>query len=269
MTDSNNPFRLEGQPQAVAKKDDSNAKITLIDLIAAVVIAILVIAAWSLTKDAQLKHLIVLIVSIPRLIVTILGGAALFHFGRRFMLGQSIGFQPGHWLLCLHGTNLIYFAVYGTIGLLYLAFKNILPIPGANEPDVSFANVVPATVLTAGVVLCDLIFVVLGLILPVRFAWRLLLIRPVMHALLLIVQAILFAATASMMLEDRSKLLALPGYAFLLNEFFALVLVVVLAIWDCTTTNDRRDYIHWAGVAAAGLLSGSILFFQLTLRFWF
>ena len=270
MMDSNSPPRFQKEPLLPENKNDSNAKIVLIDWIAAAVIAILVIAAWLLTKEAQSKHLITLILSIPRIIVTVVGGAALFHFGRRFVSGQTIDFQPGHWLLCLHGTYLLYFAVYAIAALLYFAFKIILPIPGANEPDASFASVAPMSVITAGVVFCDLIFVVLGCVLPVRFAWRILLIRPVMHAMLLIVQSAVFAlATTTMMPKENLWLLSLPWYGIIFNEFFALTMNVALAIWDCTTTNDRRDFLHWTGVAAAGLLSGSIVFFRLTLPFWF
>ena len=80
---------------------------------------------------------------------------------------------------------------------------------------------------------------------PVRPAWRLALVFPVFQSLLTL---LLFGG----MLLDNSW--------FFLNSIYSLANVTIvvlgmfvilgLALWDRVTTHDRRDWLHWLGVAA-------------------
>ncbi|MBI1248760.1 hypothetical protein GC197_13080 [bacterium] len=262
MTESDDPFRFEDEPQPVEKKVDPRATISLIDLIVAVTIAAVISAVWLQSNDAQSLGVFNILASIPWLIVSIMGGTALFLFGRRFLLGLPTDFQPGHWLMCLNGTTLIYFAINALSEFFYLVFKEYMPMSDANATAMTFAGTVPWWIRLAGSVLVSLIFVLAGFVLPVRPAWRILLIRPVVQAFILVTLMVQIAFQFFPWLGSFS------GVASILNELTAFLMIVTLAIWDRVTTSDRRDYLHWIGVVSTALVFGFSVVFNLSMFFW-
>ncbi|PQO46316.1 hypothetical protein [Blastopirellula marina] len=164
-------------------------------------------------------------------------GSALFLFARRWYRGMPTDFQPGHWLLCLTGTIMIYH------GLAILGRSTIMRI--AMITSRSYTDVYLNIGQDVGFLLVCLLT---GFLLPVRPTWRWVMLMPCLMSLTWI--------------AVWSMVIGLDYYAFWYVVRIEIVLVVLglfillsIAVWDQATTRDRRDWLHWLGVATLVILN--------------
>lgn len=224
------------------------SQLTLLDIMVGVAIAAVTCGSWLQTSPPQMP-LVQVVFMVPTLIIFVLGGMALFSFGRRYLLKQPIDFQPGHWLLCLIGMT---FVIQSSTHLLRLAFFNSgTVVLSDNQNPVLFLFI-------AQHILFLICYVVAGSVMPVRPAWRLSLIFPILQTVLVI---LLFL---SMLLENQWYFLnGIYTYVDVAVNVLGMFIILGLAVWDRATTNDHRDWLHWLGVAAMLIWSLPTLILQI------
>lgn len=226
---------------------DARTQFTILDIMVGVTIAAVTCGFWLQTSQPQMP-MIQVVFMIPALINFVLGGTTLFSFGRRYLLKQPIDFQPGHWLLCLIGVSFIIQSIANLLRAVLFS----------REESIVLDDQSPMMFLILGQQLVFLVcFLVAGILMPVRPAWRLALVTPILQSVLVM---LLFG---SMLLQDQwYSLNDIYSYANVVINILGIFVVVVLAVWDQATTHDRRDWLHWLGVAAMLLWNLPMLILQ-------
>lgn len=224
-------FASDPPPQT----QDVRSQLTLLDIMIGVSIAAVTCGFWLQTSPPQVPTAQIVFM-IPTLIIYVLGGTALFSFGRRYLLKQTIDFQPGHWLLCLMGVS---FVIQSSAHLLRLAFFPSESMSlSANEPHILLFFI-------GQHVLFLVCYLMAGFLLPVRPVWRVTLVDPVLQSLLIL---LLFA---SMLMQNQFYLLnGSYSYANVAINLLGIFIILGIAVWDRATTHDHRDWLHWLGVVA-------------------
>ncbi|MFN3150755.1 hypothetical protein [Bremerella sp.] len=224
-------FASDSPPQAQAVR----SQLSLLDIMVGVAIAAVTCGFWLQTSQPQMPTAQIVFM-IPTLIIYVLGGTTLFSFGRRYLLKQTIDFQPGHWLLCLMGVS---FVIQSSAHLLRLAFfpSEFMSLSDNEQPILLF--------FIGQHVLFLVCYLVAGFLLPVRPAWRLTLVTPVLQSLLIL---LLFA---NMLMQNPSYLInGIYSYANVAINLLGIFIILGVAVWDRATTHDHRDWLHWLGVVA-------------------
>ncbi|MBI1248759.1 hypothetical protein GC197_13075 [bacterium] len=247
MPDTNDPFQVEEKTQPAEKQVDPRVTLSLLDLFVAVTVAVVVSALGLQIGGMSSVAGEDLFVVIVRLIYITICGTALFLFGRRWLGGVPTDFQPGHWLLCLCGIDLI------SQFLGYCGFYLAGPDGLSNQQDSAF----PYFLILVSSTFPSVVQIGAGFLLPVRLAWRLLLI-PSLVGIVLLWEAV---AEAQQWLPEWFS--HLYWFGMVVNTFSPILLLIVLVIWDRLTTSDRRDFIHWGGVVIYGLALGASILMNL------
>ncbi|QDU78220.1 hypothetical protein Pan97_53040 [Bremerella volcania] len=227
----------------------AQSQLTLLDIMVGVTVAAVTCGFWFQMSQSQMP-MFQFAMMVPTLIIFVLGGTALFSFSRRYFLKQPIDFQPGHWLLCLMGVT---FVIQSTAHLLRWAVITSDDFTvSIDQHGVMLFFLGQHAVFLIG-------FLLAGILLPVRPAWRLALVAPVLQNLLTI---LLFG---NLLLENQWYLFsAIYSYANLTFNLLGIFTVLALTAWDRATTHDRRDWLHWLGVAAMLIWDLPTLIIQLS-----
>lgn len=228
-------------------------QLTVLDIMVGVTIAAVTCGIWLQFSQPENQMFQVLLM-VPTLIIFVLGGTALFSFGRRYVLKQPIDFQPGHWLLCLIGVTFVTQSITHII-------RFILFNPHVNLSSVDDQQPMMLLFLVQHVVFL-VCFLLAGFIMPVRPAWRLNLVPPAL-------QNILTIGFFVGLFQDQQWHLfnALFPYFNVAINLMGIFLLLVLATWDYASTRDRRDWLHWLGIVAMLIWNVPTLILQL--RTWF
>ncbi|PQO33001.1 hypothetical protein [Blastopirellula marina] len=181
------------------------------------------------------------------------------YFAWRWWRKVPTDFQPGHWLLCLLGFLFVLLAIEQRLqSWLFVSFDTV-------TEEVLTTMSYPFLV----VVLRHLLFLAVGLILPVRWPWRFLLLSPLLE---MAATAYLFYAlqsmTASSSLPEISRFASTMRSAELAMQVGAglsVLLLIALAIWDRWTAPTSRDWLHWIGCVMMFLYFTLTLFVRLRL----
>ncbi|MBI1248761.1 hypothetical protein GC197_13085 [bacterium] len=240
--ETEDPFAFEDESRPLEEKIDSRVTLSLIDLIAAVTAAAIISALGSLLLDKNEITPAIAISLTGFVLYATLGATALFLFGRRWLLGVPTDFQPGHWLLCLSG--ILFIGQVFSFIVNYYVMTHFIVIRGPASS--AFAWTIALTTLIASGS-----YVIAGFLMPVRPAWRLLLIPSVMSVAMTIVS-----------ISGLSFLLhwwPIAAFNWFVVTFAPILLLIALTIWDRVTTSDHRDVIHWVGVATNVVAFGVVL----------
>lgn len=179
----------------------------------------------------------------PALLIHPVSLTAFMMMIRRRLRRQPMHFQPGYWLLCLNGILACFVIESAIVGMLFPQLQTI---------DMDFYGPRPWKLLVPiAQNSCILIAVSLaGFGLPVRWFWRIVLLVPLLES-------------GRYILYDLMYLLRIPANLALrqfersysnLESLLALLLIVILAVVDVSTTDQKRDWLHWLGVILTLLL---------------
>lgn len=215
-------------------------RLSLRDLFVWTTLAALACTLWSI-QNANAGGLNVnvqqVLFFLPAAFAFATSGTALLFFGRRWYRGIPTDFQPGHWLLCLAGAIVLYH------GLAILVRSMIVSIVMPPPRTLLFAY------LNVGQDIAFLLVLLLaGFLLPVRATWRWVLLMPCLMSL------------TSMAIWSMFIGLDYYGFLFLVRAeivivVLGLLILLSIAAWDKVTTRDRRDGLHWLGVATVVIMN--------------
>lgn len=178
---------------------------------------------------------------------------ACWYFAWRWWRKVPTDFQPGHWLLCLLGILFVLLVIDRRL-------QSWLFVPFDWASKEVFAAM---SYLFLVVALRHLLFVAAGLILPVRWGWRILLLPALLEmvAIFYLFYTMQSMANAPFIAAGASfpSTLRWAELATLAGTGLSVLLLIILTIWDRLTTPTTRDWLHWAGCAM------TFLYFTLTL----
>ncbi len=243
---------MNEQDQELAPDNSSpdlngRSQLTLLDIMVGVAIAAVTCSFW-LQASREENQIIQIVYMVPTLLVFVLGGTALFSFGRRYWLQKPIDFQPGHWLLCLIGVAF----VVQSLGHLVrtIGFGSESHTVTEDQSSVILLFLIQHLVLLAS-------FLLAGILMPVRPAWRLALVTPILQSLLAM---LLFGSV--LLQESWFMLNSIYSLANVANNVLGIIAIVCLAVWDQVTTQHRRDWLHWLGISAMLIWNLPTIVFQ-------
>lgn len=200
-----------------------------------------------------------MVVSLTISLTQATGVWACWYFAWRWWRKVPTDFQPGHWLLCLLGFLFVLLAIEQRLqSWLFVSFDTV-------TEEVLTTMSYPFLV----VVLRHLLFLAVGLILPVRWPWRILLLSPLLE---MVAFSFLFYAMHSM-----ASTPSLPAHLHLtftmrsaelatqVGAGLSVLLLIALTIWDRWTAPTSRDWLHWVGCVVTFLYYTLMLFVRLRL----
>ncbi|WP_147274194.1 hypothetical protein [Bremerella cremea] len=227
-------------------------QLSLLDLFAAT--AAIAVVLWlnrlgNSSSSLSLSTFIALTTSLTQAT----GMWACWYFAWRWWRKVPIDFQPGHWLLCLLGILFVLLVIDRRLqSWLFVSFDTV-------TEDV----LTTMSYLFLVVALRHLLFLAAGLILPVRWPWRILLLSPFLEmvAFLFLFYAMhSMASTPSLPPHLRlSFTMRSADLAGQVGTSLRVLLLIGLTIWDRLTTPTTRDWLHWVGCVM------TFLYFTLTL----
>ncbi|PQO33000.1 hypothetical protein [Blastopirellula marina] len=176
---------------------------------------------------------------VPHLLGSSTAWTAMILLVRRRYRRQPIDFQPGYWLLCVCGTACAVCGGYWLVETLLEAFVGRLYV----------LKLIRSLVLDWGVILAILLT---GFLFPVRPMWRWVLALP---CLVIVVDYF----QQSFLLFTQVNAIQFARQIIVAGTMVAPIVLLAIAIADQATTQDRRDWLHWLGVACTGLLISSPL----------
>lgn len=163
---------------------------------------------------------------------------------RHWMRRRPIDFQPGYWLMCVNGITALMTIEVLVIRMIFPALDNIVIYsPLGERPWPLLVYIAEHT--------CYLVLLVTaGFVLPVRWFWRTFLVLPLSMtgmSLISFILLMLFVTTSEVWL-------LIINYGEQANTILGPLLIATLTIVDVSTTNQRRDWLHWLGVILTLLL---------------
>lgn len=232
--------------------DAPRSQLTLLDIMVGVTIAAVTCGFWLQNSQPQ-NQMIQVVLMVPMLVIFVLGGTVLFSFGRRYFLKQPIDFQPGHWLLCLMGVAFVNQSIAQLVRVLVISPNEMISTDNQNAIMLFFLGQHVVFLVS---------FLIAGIVMPVRAAWRLILVPTALQNMLAIC---LFVGV--LLGHQWFSLSGIYPYANVAIHLMGIIILPILVTWDYATTNGQRDWLHWLGVAA--MLIWNVPTLVLQMMAWF
>ncbi|PQO46314.1 hypothetical protein [Blastopirellula marina] len=145
--------------------------------------------------------------------------------------------SPGMWLLCLEAVSAFFFI---STSLIIVTLGNLAR--GGDLPE-------PTPFLVGIYILRDLITLLgiaaIAVLLPVRAPWRMIALVPFLYYLPMPFFTLGVAIPSDALIGISMRIMGSRHY--ILGG--GILLLIGLAIWDNATTRNRRDWLHWLGIA--------------------